>query len=277
MSVTCGVALAKSAGIQKVMQEHFDAYHRMEHFSGIQVSTRVGDALRHFVIGKVSLEENAQKLRPDHLFNIGSITKSFTGVLALKAQEDKKLSMTKTVGEYLPKYKHWSSIQLTQLLDMSSGLPNYSDSATMNYAFAQDLEKNWGLEEMIALVYKDKYTPPIRTGYDYTNTGYILMEMILNKQCKQRYKALLQEKIITPLGLKNTFYPVPKAEKAMEKRLVSGYGYNVYVNPELVGKDVRKNNLSWGAAAGGIVANSEDVLHWAAALFDEDNDFLTSS
>ncbi len=69
------------------------------------------------------------------------------------------------------------------------------------------------------------------------------------------------------MGLKDTFYPVPEYTHDILNRLTHGYSYNIYDNPELLGRDVTENNLSWAGAAGAIVATSDDVLDWIDILF----------
>ena len=96
------------------------------------------------------------------------------------------------------------------------------------------------------------------------------MDMVLNSLYKQTYHALLLQKIIRPLGLTHTFYPVPNYSSQVKASLVRGYSFNIYDNPELLGKDVTENNLSWAGAPGGIVSNSEDVIHWVEQLFIKD-------
>mgnify|MGYP001201674795 CR=1 FL=1 len=256
--------------IQNIIDNHRQQYQGKEHFTAIQVSIKSGDTIKNFVSGKVALGKNQPDLTPEHLFEIGSITKSYTAVLALQAEAREQLSLQKSLQKYLDQYPQWGHLNLIQLLNMTSGLPNYSDSPTMNMAFVTSPEHVWSPTEMAALVYKKGFNPPLRTGYDYTNMGYILMDMILHQQTKLPYAELLARDIFKPLKLRNTFYPVPAMKDAVKKRLVSGYAFNVYTNPELVGRDMKNNNLSWGGAAGGIVANSEDVLHWVQALFEEE-------
>ena len=279
VSLCTGMLLAPWTGIaanasidtiQSIIDEHLARYKDVEHFSAIQVSVKSGGLIQNYVSGTVARGKNQTLLAPHHLFNIGSITKSFTAVLALQAQKRQQLNLNEKVKTYLPQYSHWGDITLEQLLNMTSGLPNYSDSASMNIAFSKNLGKVWTSKEMLALVYKNDYKPPLQQGYNYTNTGYILMQMILQKQTKHSFADLLEKEIFIPVQLSNSFYPVPIPGKSISQRLVSGYGYNVYTNPELLGRDVKENNLSWAGAAGGIVANSEDVLHWVEALFQRD-------
>ncbi|WP_133128471.1 serine hydrolase domain-containing protein [Legionella nagasakiensis] len=266
-----GTAMAISESkIDSIIGHHFKKYSQLEHFSAIQVSIKAAGKLTHYAVGTRSIESGSPPITPHDLFNIGSITKSFTAALAVIAESEDKLHLQDKLSQHLKQYPHWSNLSLTQLLNMSSGIPNYSDAPKINYLMSVHLKQYWDQAELVDLVYPQRDNPPLKSGYFYSNTGYILMDMILTNQYQKPYKQLLQEKILSPLKLKNTFYPIPQYSVEMLQRMVHGYSYNIYDNPELLGRDVTENNLSWAGAAGGLVANSEDVIHWVDALFVTD-------
>ena len=253
--------------IKTIISTHFQRYAEQELFSAIQVSIKTKDKINTYSAGNRSRTAGSIPITATDLFNIGSITKSFTAALVLLAEGEGKLKLQAKLGEYLPDYSHWSELSLTSLLNMSSGLPNYSNAPKINYLMSKNLQQYWSQSALIDLVYSAEFNPPRKTGYFYSNTGYVLMDMILHNQYKIPFQTLLTEKIFKPLKLQNTFYPIPNYPSKLFQRLVRGYSYNVYDNPELLGRDVTDNNLSWAGAAGGIVANSEDVIHWVESLF----------
>lgn len=263
---------APPSPINTIIQQHFDKYAKKEYFTAIQTSIKAAGKIKTYAVGTLSHAKD-QPIDEGNLFNLGSITKSFTASLMLMAQKEKKLDLNDSLGTYLDNYPHWAQISLTALLNMTSGLPNYTASPKINYLLSQNIKQFWSKSDLINLVYTPKFNPPLKSGYDYTNTGYILSAMLLESLYKKTYQQLLQTKIIQPLKLNHTFYPSPAYSSDILKRMVHGYGYNVYENPELVGRDVTENNLSWAGAAGGLVGNSEDVIHWVDALFN-DKQFL---
>jgi D-alanyl-D-alanine carboxypeptidase len=273
--LTLNAVAATDDAIQAIINHHLEKYAHTEHFSAIQVSIKAGSQRNTYVAGTRAIS-SAIPLTPTSLFDIGSITKSFTAALVLLAEGEGKIQVNAPLRNYLKDYPHWGDISLTELLNMSSGIPNYSNAPTINYLMSKNLRRYWSNEELIKLVYPKLSNPPRKTGYFYSNTGYVLMDMILSAQYKQSYSQLLMTKIITPLGLNNTFYPLPDYSPDVLTRLVRGYSYNIYDNPELLGQDVTENNLGWAGAAGAIVANSEDVLHWVEVLF-EGNNLLTNA
>jgi D-alanyl-D-alanine carboxypeptidase len=262
--------------IQSIINHHLSHYSKLEHFSAIQVSIKAGDKIVNYTAGYRSLEPTSLPITATDLFDIGSITKSFTSSLALLAESEGKLKLSKTLGEYLNNYPNWGDITLSGLLDMSTGIPNYSNSPTLNYHFSKNLRQFWKEPELISLVYPKLNNPPRLPGYFYSNTGYILMDMILTAQYKMPFHQLLADKIIKPMGLNNTYYPIPTYPENVLARMVRGYSYNIYDNPELLGKDVTENNMTWAGAAGALVANSEDVVHWVDELFVKDRLLTTA-
>jgi D-alanyl-D-alanine carboxypeptidase len=160
---------------------------------------------------------------------------------------------------------------------MTSGLPNYTDSPLVNAEEYRDITRVWKNSELIGYVYpKKSFDPPLKKGYFYTNTGYILLDFIIERITANTFSNFISEKIIAPAQLQNTFYPSSSTSPSVFKRLAHGYNYNQYDNPSLVGHDMYGNNLSWAGAAGAMISNSEDIIHWVNAIFVE-NTLLNSA
>lgn len=272
--ISSTAATSETMTPDSLIKEHLRRYGPQEMFSAIQVSIKAKDKISTYTAGNRSFESGSKPISADDLFNIGSISKSFTAALAVMAESEGKLKLQNRLGNYLPAYPHWSQLTLSSLLNMSSGIPNYSEAPRINYLMSKNLRQYWSQPALINLVYSKQFNPPLKPGYFYSNTGYILMDMILSKAYNTTFKTLLLDKILTPLKLQNTFYPIPDYPVEVLQRLVRGYSFNVYDNPELLGQDVTENNLSWAGAAGALVANSEDVIHWIEHLFI-DNKLLT--
>jgi len=159
---------------------------------------------------------------------------------------------------------------------MTSGIPNYSDTPLWNAAEFNKPETNWTKAQLIDFAYpKGKFSPPRKSNYFYTNTGYILSDLIIEKASGKSFENLIKNNLLKATDLKNTFYPLPTLNPETKKRLAAGYNYNQYDNPKLVGSNNSNVNLSWAGAAGGIISNSEDIIKWVKALFIE-NTILNS-
>lgn len=259
--------------IQSTLDKHYESYREKEFFSAIQLSTKVGDReIKTYVVGTTSHKSNSPPVDVNNLFEIGSITKSFTSALLLQAEAEGKVGLGQDFTTYLTEYGRWQGLTITQLLNMTSGLPNYTESSTIGYNLVTNPERVWTDQELMNIVYPQENLtfPPLNTGYAYTNTGYIFSALILEKAYGQTYRDLVEKKLLEPLKLENTFYPVPSYPQEVKERMVSSNNFNPYNSPELSGQQVDDVNLSWAGAAGGLVANSEDIIHWVRALFVED-------
>jgi D-alanyl-D-alanine carboxypeptidase len=257
--------------VQKALSSHYSTYKDKEYFSGIALAIyKPKEEIKDYYIGQSDHDKDSKPLDKDSLFEIGSITKSFTAALVLQLEKENLLSLDDTLARHLSDYSKWSSLTLRKLLNMTSGLPNYSDSPLMNTAEFKDIGRLWTNQELIHFSYPEgTFSPPLKTGYFYSNTGYILTAMIIERLSHQSFQTELERRLIKPAALQNTFYAAPKLNAAYYNRLVHGYSYNPYLNPELVGKDMKASNLSWAGAAGALVSNPRDVIQWVKALFVE--------
>lgn len=248
---------------QQTLDAHVKKYSQAEYFSAASLSIYVpGKEIANYYAGRVSHEPSSEAVTAKTLFQIGSITKSFTAALMLQLEKEGKLQLQNRVASYLPQYTKWADVRIDTLLNMTSCLPNYSDTPLFNVDIAKDFERAFTPESLVAYVYpKNGISPPLRTGYFYSNTGYMLADMIVAKTTGRSFKQEIEERLIKPCGLTNTLYLEPSTQMA------HGYQYNSYDNPELVGKDVTAMNLTWAGAAGALVSTTEDVIKWVRALF----------
>lgn len=262
--------------VKTIIQEQYEHYAKAEYFSGIGVAISLpGHPVMTYAVGRQSHQPGSRPMDAESLYQIGSISKSFTSALVLQLEEAGRLSITDPVSKYIDQYPKWGYVTIERALNMTSGLPNYTDSPALNYLESQNLEHPWSNEDLLNFSYpKGAFDPPLKSGYFYSNTGYILTDLVLGSLTKKTYSELLQERIFKPLGLKHSYYPSPRPDSKAYVHLVHGYGYNQYDNPSLVGRDMRNNDLSWAGAAGGIVATTTDVANWVRDLFT-DKHFLS--
>ena len=157
---------------------------------------------------------------------------------------------------------------------MTSGIPTYDSVQAMLVAYAANPTRNWSPPELIAYVYPGaKDAPPPTTGWSYSNTNYLLAQLIIEKASGHSYAAELRRRFFanSALRLDATYYYPHLYPSSIAKRMVSGYFAskdpdNAGLQP-LYGKDVRDFTLSWAQGAGGIVSMPEDVTRWSRALY----------
>jgi D-alanyl-D-alanine carboxypeptidase len=210
-----------------------------------------------FITGTRTLE-GKQKVKPSDLFQIGSITKTFISVLLLQLEAEGKLNMNDPIGRWLPEYPRWQAITIKQLLNMTSGIYNYTQALDTRKMSPTEKSRFRPPAELIALAYHEKdYSPPGETWH-YSNTNYLLAGLVLERCTGEPLEKLLKERLLDKYQLKNTFYFTQGYPEALRKRLVPGYRDN---------QDTTQVNLSLFGSAGAMLSNSPDLLKWTRLLF----------
>ncbi|NQX82727.1 MAG: beta-lactamase family protein [Flavobacteriaceae bacterium] len=135
-------------------------------------------------------------------YRTGSISKTFTAVLVLKAIEEGKLEIEQTIDGYFPKVKNASKITIGNLLNHSSGIYNYTSDKAFRIYYTEYTPSE-KLVDMIS-TYESDFEPNSKGAY--SNSNYVLLSVILENVYNMSLKELIHEKISIPFGLKNTYY-----------------------------------------------------------------------
>lgn len=254
----------------------------IEKVTGIAAYISLGDpgpAIEAFA-GRTGRADDDRPVDQDTLFQMGSTSKSFAAAIVLKLEAAGILSLDDAIGKWLPEYSAWSDVSLRRLLNMTSGIPNYSETETLSRIWADEPDRHLSAEELIDAVYPvDSRRFPDRDGYYYSNTNYILAGLIASRATGKSYRDLVHEMVIEPVGLSSTFYESGAYPGQVMARLAHGYFENAACadyqpkdcqdswNLPLVGRDVRTMSLSWAQAAGGAISNPRDVSRWVRTMF----------
>jgi D-alanyl-D-alanine carboxypeptidase len=178
------------------------------------------------------------------LFRIGSVTKTFTATIILQLAAEGKLGLDDTLYRYLPGVvPDGQHITIRELLGHRSGLANYTDYVDW-LARADRSTSTRPIDVLRFAASQPPYAPP-GIEWEYSNTNYIALGLIIERIARQSFAQQLEQRILRPLGLRNT-------QLATTRTLVDLDDQGV--NP----------NLSW--AAGGIVSNAPDLVRFFSAL-----------
>ena len=254
----------------------------LEKVTGIAAYISLGDpgpAVEAFA-GTTGRSRSDGPVSQDTLFHMGSTSKSFTAAVILKLEAAGTLSLDDTVGRWLPEYPAWQDVSIRHLLNMTSGIPNYSETETMSRLWVEEPQRDLSAEELVRMAYPTSSNKlPVTTGYHYSNTNYILASMMAEGATGKTFQELVHELVIEPLGLHSTFYESGTYPEAVVRRLAHGYFENPACtdyqpkdcqqswNHPLIGRDVRAMSSSWTQAAGGAISNPRDVNRWMRAVF----------
>lgn len=162
--------------------------------------------------------ENKIPAKPDALFKIASISKLYVAVCITKLVKEKRLSLDETLAHYFPelvdRIENADKITLKLLVQHRSGIPNFTDHPGF---WENPPETSRGALEF-ALDLPATFMPD--SGYQYSNTNYLLLREIIEQEVGYSHFQYIKEKILDPLNLKNTFGSVKEVDI---DRVMSGY------------------------------------------------------
>ncbi len=265
---------ALRAALQKDLDRYLAARAKPEHISAISLSISLHGQTQNINLTTGTTQYGAgDAVAPEQLWQIGSNTKAFTAAIILQLEAEGKLNIDQKLGRFLPQYPAWKNVTIRHLLDMTSGIPGYDLVNQMLADYAAHPKRNLTPAQLVAYVYPgNPHAPPPTKGYAYSNTGYILAELIIEKVTHNSYTSELNRRFLrSDLGLNSTYYSGTTYPSDILNRMVSGYFFshdedNAGLKP-LLGRDVRADSVSWMKSAGAIVSTPEDLTRWARALY----------
>ena len=255
------------AALQQDLTNYLTTRSAAEHISALSMTVSLGNNSPDINIAVGTTQyQGTQAATPTSLYQIGSNTKVFTAIAILQLEAAGVLSIDDTLGKWLPQYPAWAAVTIRQLLDMTSGIPSYDNSPAFEAAYSSNPMIETTPEDLVAYVYPSTVIPG--KAWSYSNTGYILAEMIVQKASSSGSFSTAMDKIIQSQGLSNTYYQPYFYPAQVTEQLVSGY----YVNDDpglskLYGKDTSGFSLGWAQGAGGIVGDTADLTDFMRALF----------
>ncbi len=254
------------ASLRSELKNYLNTYRDAEHISAVSLAVTFPGSRQgiNLAVGN-AFYGGGPTISPYALWQIGSNTKAFTSVLVLQLEAEHKLSINDTLGKWLPQYPAWSGVTIKQLLNMTSGIPDYTYAADYWNAVAAAPKGKFSAAQLVSFA-----TSLLAThGYSYSNTNYILAQMIIERASHSNYRGRLLGQIINPLGLQNTFYSGTDYGRAITARMPAGYWFipALPMMTSQLGKDQSRLTVSWAQGAGGIVSSLQDLGNWDRALF----------
>ena len=219
-------------------------------FDGIVVCVNKSGNKCEFYTSGYKNRENKIPADPNSFFKIASVGKLYDAVAVAKLVRDGKLSLDKTLSDYLPELKgrieYADKITLRMLVMHRSGIPNFTDTY-MHWAAPKETEN-----EQLALILDKPANFKPGEDYEYSNTNYLLLGRIMTRVLGYDKFQYIQNEILNPLNLKHTFGSIHEVNI---DDVMSGYyvGYDV---------DLKTDNI------GSILATAEDLSIFIRALND---------
>jgi CubicO group peptidase (beta-lactamase class C family) len=202
-------------------------------------------------------EEWSAANTPATKFRIASLTKQFTAASILLLEERGLLSVHDSIAKYVPDLPvAWQPITLHQLLTHTSGIPNFTEGE-----HSGSTPNRIGItpRQTLGIVASEPLDFAPGTKLHYSNTGYILLGMVIEKVSGISYADFLEKNIFTPLQMTNSGYDT--AAKILSQRAA---GYTRDEKGRITNADFIDMNGPF--AAGGIYSTVEDMYRWNEAL-----------
>lgn len=258
--------------LQKLANDYVTAHRDDEYVSALSLSIWIPDSKSPINIYAGSkTRDSFIPVTKDSQFQIGSITKSFITaiVLQMEGEQQYHFSIDEPIEKFLPQYTKWQGVTIRQLMNMTSGIASYTNEDAFVTTYLSNPYREISPTELVDVVAQKPLLFKPGTQWDYSNTNYILLGMLIEKLSGHTLTDEINHRLIAPLHLTHTIYAPFNPTQAMLKNLVNGYSFRRSDNSNdlPVGQDVTLYSLSWAGAAGAIVANAEDVAKWAKALY----------
>ncbi|MFD3930296.1 serine hydrolase domain-containing protein [Streptomyces sp. NPDC058614] len=190
-------------------------------------------------------------------FRIGSETKTFTVTALLKLLDDHRIRLDDPISKYIHGVPGGRRITLRHLAEMRSGLFPYSADPGFVQDLLSDPGRSFTPQELLAYGYKHKNTFKPGAQFQYSNSNYVLLGLVIEKVSGHRFVDFLDREVLRPARLHDTLFPEGAEFPDPHPR--------GYTNQTLSGKveDSTDWNPSWGWAAGAMISNLHDLRRWA--------------
>ena len=257
------------------LQATLDSMHAAGRFPGITAGVVLGDGTSFGLASGFADTALRIRMTPNDRLLQGSVGKTYVSAVALQLVHEGRISLDEKVSTYLgsePWYARLANgadVTVRQLMNHTSGIVRYEFKPEFTRDLTANPSKVWQPRELIAYLLDTPAPFPAGQGWEYSDSNYILLGMIIERVTGNRYYAEMQRRLLQPLGLRNT---VPS-----DSRTIAGLaqGYAGPNNP-FGGTDAMITNgqfainpqFEW--TGGGIASTSEDLARWAKALYDGD-------
>lgn len=206
-------------------------------------------------------------MKPNDGFSIASMSKTFVSVAVLKLVEAGKIDLDGVITEYLPtdispNITNSDLITVRQLLNNTSGVAEYlSTDGFKNATKKRPRSKPWTAREAIKYIYNADALSAPGNKFIYTDSNYILLELIVENVTKNTLAHAIRTSILQPLALKHTF---TELREPVVGNPATGYGNR---NKDGKLESFANVNDGNGLGDGSLISNAEDIANFASALF----------
>jgi D-alanyl-D-alanine carboxypeptidase len=265
---------ASNEKLKRELQAKLDEWHKSAKFSGATLGVTLADGTSFGLATGYSDRVKKTPMKPGDYLLAGSVGKTYVAAVALQFVKEGKIGLDDKVGKYLgdeewfARLPNAKEITVRQLMNHTSGLVRYEFNPNFVKDLLADPYKDWKPREQVAYLLDSKAPFEAGKGWDYSDTNYIVLGIILEKVAGKKYYDLAKKRLLKPLKLKHT---KPQTSPVIEG-LVQGYAgsQNPFGgNDEMLDKNGKMSfNPQFEWTGGGIVTTSEDLARWAKMMYE---------
>ena len=225
---------------------------------GISITLVQGDNVKYLDYGYAN-KELGIKVAENTLFELGSMSKAYTGLAILRLEQEGKLSLTDKVSDYIPglifRYGDYDEEELEEALKISNLLYHTSGIPFATIGEIPEGTEDDSLEKTIKMLYGKELDFYPGNKYQYATVNYDILAYIIQKVTNMPYEEFVKEQILEPLGLYDTY--MYRYDEEVLNRIAQGYKFK-YFNPVAYDSPAYRGNT----AAGYIVSSGADMANW---------------
>ena len=266
--------VAQNETLQNKIQQKLDSFRIAGNFPGITIGIVLPDhTALAFASGYADTLKKIKMTVESRLMH-GSVGKTYCAAIAFQLYKEGKLDLNAKISTYLGN-EDWfrrlpnaNDITVKMLMQHTSGIMRYEFKDAFTRGLSNQPDKTWAPVELLSYIFDEKASFKAGEGWDYADTNYIILGMIIEKITGKKYYDLVFERILNPLQLKETF----PSNKRILPGLVQGYAGsdNAFGKKSEViddeGKFIINPQFEW--TGGGMYSTSLDLAKWCGMLYE---------
>jgi len=248
------------------LQEILDKELRSSGGTGVSAAVVITGKGEWAGVSGMSDLKTAEPMKPDMLFDVASVGKTFTAALVLQLAEEGKLLLEDPLHKWLPDFPNINhNTTIRQLLNHTSGISHFSKNQQYWRTVFANPDSLWAPEDVLAFVPEPRFPPG--GGWNYSSTNYVLLGMIVERAESATLSAQLRTRFLVPLRLTGTFPSIGGG--AGESHAFAHGHFDLNEDRQLDDMaNLSRNSLFSSAwAAGPVVSTAEDLARWAEYLY----------
>lgn len=237
-----------TAKINHLLAEKFQA----NNTGAVFLVAKDGVPIYRKAFGQANLELGVN-MKPENVFQIGSMTKQFTAVSILMLQEQGKLDVNDKLAKFIPDYPNGENITLHHLLTHTSGIKDYTKMKSL-WSVAK---KDYSPKELVDFFKNEPADFGPGEQFKYNNSGYGLLGYIIELVADESYEDFVEKYIFKSLGMQDSRY-------ADDSEIINNRAYGYHNRGQFTNRMMVSLTIPY--AAGALMSTVDDMLKWQQAI-----------